>query len=549
MKRRVIVIGLDGATFSLIDPLLEQGKLPSLKDLVNNGIRARLLSTIPYATVPAWPSFMTGKNPGKHGVFDFFTFADGQRRISNSQDIRSLTLWEILSVYGKRSIVMNVPGTFPPARISGVVVSGMLTPTGAAFVSPQGIRAFLDQVTGGYRVNSRSHLSGSRLVEDVYEVTEKQKAGLLALLKHQDWDFAMMMFRATDVIAHHFWEEQDVVRECYQYMDGVVGEIVSALPDATILLISDHGFQGQRKDFHINKWLIDQGYMCIKKGQGTEASRWEEIGRLEGRAELAEIYLQPSRASRALLRLGLTGQKLRKFMPRTWWNALKRSAPRGLRHHIPATADAGYEVDWERTQASGYQLYAMESKAIKVMNLDQASRTRVCAELVDRLAALRDAQTGEPIVRRAYRREELYVGPYVDRAPDVILDLHDGCNITNSFFADDYVTPREHVRGCHHQEGIFVASGNDIESGKELDSPLSLVDVMPTVLHCLGSPVPDDCDGRVLKEVLDADSEVYQRQVLYKAMDWTDHVANGSLPSRDDEQAEIEERLKALGYL
>jgi predicted AlkP superfamily phosphohydrolase/phosphomutase len=549
MKRKVIIIGLDGATFRVIDPLLEKGRLPFMGHLISKGTRARLLSTIPYATIPAWPSFMTGKNPGKHGVFDFFSFAGGQRRISNRQDIRSLTLWEVLSTSDRRSIVMNVPGTFPPAGINGIVVSGMLTPTGATFVSPSQVKEFLDEVTGGYRINSRSQLTGRELIRDVCEVTATQKTGFLALLEREDWDFAMIMFRATDVIAHHFWEEKNAIWECYESIDGAVGEVVAAFPDATTFLISDHGFQGQRNDFHVNKWLIDQGYMRIKKGQGTEASRWEEIGKLEGRAELAEVYLHPSSTSRALLSLGLTGQKLRRLIPRAWWSALKESAPRRLINHIPATADAGYEVDWEHTQASAYQLYAMESKAIKVMNLDQPSRERLCAELVEKLADLGDPQTGGPIVRRAYRREELYVGPYVDQAPDIILDLHDSYNITNAFFADDYVTPREHVRGCHHQEGIFAACGSGIESGKELAFHLSLVDVTPTVLHYLGSPVPEDCDGRVLKEIFSVDSEVYQREVLYEAMDWKEHVVDDSLPHRDDEQAEIEERLRALGYL
>ncbi len=549
MKRRVIVIGLDGATFDLMDPLLEKGALLFMKDLVNNGTKANLLSTIPYATIPAWPSFMTGKNPGKHGVFDFFKFADGQRRISNSRDICSATLWEILTAHGKRSIVMNVPGTFPPVDVNGVVVSGMLTPAGAAFVSPPEVKGFLDEVTGGYRISSRTGLSGLESLEDVYEVTQKQEMGFLALLKSQDWDFAMIMFRATDVIGHHFWEEQDVIRECYQYMDGITGEIVSAFPDATVFLISDHGFQGQLKDFHVNRWLIDQGYMCVKKGQGTEVSRWQEIGRLEGQAELAEAHLQPSSASQILLRLGLTGQRLRKFIPRAWWNALNELVPRTLRDHVPATADAGYEVDWEHTKASAYQLYTMESKAVKVTSLDQPSREGVRGELVKKLAGLRDPQTGGRVVRRVYRREELYVGPYVDQAPDIILDLRDGYNITNAFFAEDYVTPREHARGCHHQKGIFVACGKDIESGKELDSRFSLLDVMPTVLHYLGLPVPDDCDGRVLKEIFDVDSETYQREVVYEKMEWKERIADGSLPHGVEERAEIEERLKALGYL
>jgi len=549
MKRQLIVIGLDGATFDIIDPLIDEGHLPTIADLVSRGTRGRLLSTIPYATVPAWPSFMTGKNPGKHGVFDFFSIAGGRRLLSTSQDIRAQTLWEILSADGKRSIVMNVPGTYPPASINGVIVSGMLTPAGAEFASPPEVKGVLDQATDGYRINSLSHLSGRKLLDDMYEVTEKQKTGFLALLRCEDWDFAMVMFRATDVIPHHFWENQSPVRECYRYIDTFVGEIASAFPHAAIFLISDHGLQGQHKDLHINKWLIDQGYMSIKIGHATEASRWEEIGGLEGRAQLAQSQLHPSNAFRFFLRLGFTGRSLRKVMPRAWWNTLKESVPRSIRDHIPATDAATYDVDWDHTLASAYQLYTRESKAIKIVNLDQRSREAVCAELVEKLGSLRDPQTGGPIVRRAHRREELYAGPYVDRAPDITLDLHDGYNLTNAFFADDYVTSRDQVRGCHHREGIFLACGHDIEHGKGLGYHPSLLDVMPTVLHYLGSPVPNDCDGRVLKETLESDSEPHLREVVYEVMEWEGRVGDGTASYGNDEQAEIEERLRALGYL
>jgi predicted AlkP superfamily phosphohydrolase/phosphomutase len=313
-------------------------------------------------------------------------------------------------------------------------------------------------------------------------------------------------------------------------------------------MISDHGFQEQRKDFHINKWLIDQGYLRIKTGTGTEISRWEEIGRLEGRSEHAAAYMRRSSPSRFLVRLGLTRQKLRKVIPRAWWSFLKGLMP-GLQDRIPESAEASYDVDWEHTQASAYQLFGMESKAVKVTIVDQASREKLCSELVEKLEQLRDPHTGDRFVRRAYRREELYAGPYVDQAPDIVLDLHDGYNITNSFFAADYVTHREQVRGCHHREGIFVASGDGILSGKVLGSPPSLLDVMPSVLHYLGLPIPNDCDGEVLREIFDPDSEVYKREVLREEMLWKERVTDGSLFYDEGERAEIEERLRALGYL
>lgn len=549
MKRKLIIIGLDGATFDVIDPMLADGELPSMARLISGGVRARLLSTIPYATIPAWPTFMTGKNPGQHGVFDFFDHSGPKRRISSSQDIDSPTLWQILGNEGKRSVVLNVPATFPPAPINGVLVTGMLTPSDSRFASPPEVMDFLQREADGYRVNFHSHLTGPSLVADIHEVTEKQQRTFLSLLRQQEWDFAMIMFRATDVIQHHFWGQQDIVRECYRYVDRQIGKIREAFTDADTFLVSDHGFQGQYRDFHINKWLIDEGYMYIQRGQATDLSRWEHIRRLDGRGELAESQLRRSYAARLLLRMGITGHGVRRLLPRSWWRALKKSAPQGLRNHVPASNDLIYDVNWDTTRASAYQLYATESKAIKIANLDGGSRAELAAELADRLEQLRDPDTGTPIVRRAYRREDLYSGPYVDKAPDIILDLHDGYNITNAFFVDDYVTPRDEVRGCHHREGIFVAFGDGVERGKSLTSSPSLMDVMPTALHYLGAGMPADCDGRVLREIFHRCSEPAKRSPRYEAIEQTQVLVAPEGALRDKEEAEIEERLRALGYL
>jgi predicted AlkP superfamily phosphohydrolase/phosphomutase len=359
----------------------------------------------------------------------------------------------------------------------------------------------------------------------------------------------MIMFRATDVIQHHFWDQQEIVRACYRFVDSRIGDILETFPDAATFLVSDHGLQGQHKDFHINRWLVDEGYMFIQRGRTTDLSRWEHIRRLEGRAELAESQLRPSYAARLLLGMGITGHNVRRLLPRSWWRTLKNSVPAGLKHHIPASKDHTYDVDWDRTQASAYQLYATESKAIKILNLDGRSREALCAELVNKLQQLRDPDTGAHIVRRAHRREDLYSGPHMDQAPDIVLDLHDGYNITNAFFADNYVTPRDEIRGCHHREGIFVAFGDGVERGMSLTSAPSLMDVMPTALHYLGAAVPADCDGRVLREIFDRHSEVAKRSTRYEAMEQTEaHTAPRGV-HRDEEEAEIEERLRALGYL
>ena len=263
---------------------------------------------------------MTGMNPGKHGVFDFFKYDDeGKRRIITAMDIFTITLWEILSDSGKHSIIMKVPGTYPPFEINGIIVSGMLTPEEANFVYPPKIKSLLDKISDGYRINENSNYqSNKELIDDVYLVTEKQKKSFLYLLKKEEWDFSMVMFRGTDIIQHHFWEEKEIINKFYQYMDLAIGEIKESFPKAQILIISDHGFQSQRKNFYPNKWLIDKGFMEIKTMDSVD-KRLEEIGKLNGRGELSKR--KKKLQSRSLLKImfekiGFTKTNIKKYLPK-----------------------------------------------------------------------------------------------------------------------------------------------------------------------------------------------------------------------------------------
>jgi len=136
---RVFVVGLDGATFDLIRPWAAAGHLPSLARLMQEGVHGELMSTLPPVTSPAWPSFMTGMNPGKHGVFDFIRRRPGGFDMVNASHIAAKTLWQLLSEAGRRVGVIAVPVTYPPCPVNGFMISDILSPRHAEIAYPPGL--------------------------------------------------------------------------------------------------------------------------------------------------------------------------------------------------------------------------------------------------------------------------------------------------------------------------------------------------------------------------------------------------------------------------
>ena len=270
---RILVIGLDGVTLDLVDLWLDD--LPNLKALRESGAYCPLLSTYPPLTTPAWASFMTGKSPGNHGIYEFF------RRRSNSYsqelntfpDLREVTLWELFSNGGKRVGVVNVPFTYPPPRVGkGFFISGLLTPFGATnFAHPPSILKELEERFGPYRLH-HNEKNPQRLIDELYEVLQYRLESTLYLMREKEWDFFMVHFYGTDTVQHEFWHlcdrthpqftEEDferygnVILEHFKRADAAVGRLITEAGDRTcVIVMSDHGFGKITKFFNVNLWL------------------------------------------------------------------------------------------------------------------------------------------------------------------------------------------------------------------------------------------------------------------------------------------------------
>jgi predicted AlkP superfamily phosphohydrolase/phosphomutase len=543
-KKKVVVIGLDGATFDLLDPLMNLGKMPNLDRLVKNGSSGRLLSTVPPVTGPAWVSFMTGKNPGKHGIFAF------QKRVPRSYtwraihagSIHSETLWSILSAAQRKVVVANVPVTYPPSAVNGFLVSGFLTPDdNCDSTYPASLAEELKSLVGDIKYdvdwrNFASHESAA-LIQDSQRITLNTARMTLHLMERCDYDFLITVFNGPDRLQHSFWKLleplvrqepealsplQESLINCFTKLDIHLGEICQmAGNDATLFIISDHGFHRLEGFFYINHWLQQQGWMQF---HGRPL-----VDRILGILRQADIFTM-----RKYLR--------RRFFPRVAANSF----------------DIGKLIDWSTTVA--YCPPTIEQGIyLNVAGRDPAGVVQPGAEyealreqIMAELKKLKVPTSNRSLVTAVHKREEIYKGDYVDDAPDIVFSMQDyGCAALPGFSNKLYRSTHEektYGTGAHHMQGIFIGAGPDIKSVQHLTN-LNITDLAPTILYSIGLSIPEDMDGRVLQEIFD-DSFIASHPVQLAPLS-SQEAQSQSSPRQlsEAEDLKVKERLRALGYL
>lgn len=277
MSDKTIVIGIDGATFQVMDDLLDGGHLPNIKRVINNGVHGDLRSTLPPSTVPAWPAFYTGKSPSKMGIHRFATLKPESYdfEIVSSDRPESPSIWDYLGEDGRRSLVFNIPTTFPPEKIDGVLVSGLMTPTNATdWAHPDYIQSELEELN--YRISVDDYYDEDhpeRYVEHCHELLDRRTTGVRHVMENEDWDFTFLLLRPTDLLSHPFLGEyindephSDVVPSVYKAVDDAVGELLDG-HEGNVILMSDHGFDYCQEIFQVNNFLKQAGYLDIEDSE------------------------------------------------------------------------------------------------------------------------------------------------------------------------------------------------------------------------------------------------------------------------------------------
>jgi predicted AlkP superfamily phosphohydrolase/phosphomutase len=281
---KVFSIGLDGGTFDLIDPWLREGQLPNIQTLLEHGTRATLQSVILPFTPQAWGSFMTGMNPGNHGVFGFKQKEEGRYSFQfvNNKTIKSKTLWRYLSEHWKKAILVNIPMTYPPEKIDGIIIGGMDAPgIDSGFTFPPEMKEEIFRVVDDYVIHLHvgagyldSDKKRRKAATELIRMAACREKLVLHLMENHPWDFFAVNFSAIDQVQHHFWKYlngrnsfKDVILNVYKRVDQAIGRICRAVPsETTVFLMSDHG-AGAASPYviFIDEWLREQGLLQFRK--------------------------------------------------------------------------------------------------------------------------------------------------------------------------------------------------------------------------------------------------------------------------------------------
>jgi predicted AlkP superfamily phosphohydrolase/phosphomutase len=534
---KTVIIGLDGATFDIITPLSEAGRLPVLTRLMREGARAPLRSTILPNSFPGWASCTTGTSEGMHGVFSPFIknpSSYGVRAMSG-RDIMTRHVWDMLAQQGGRSIVVNVPTTYPPEPLNGMMVTGMLTPGLASeFTYPASLKADLLAALPDYVIEpERIPDKHARAAEFRRSIGVLERA-LKFLMGRGQWDFLMVVFSVLDRAQHDYWADMDskhprhdpktprefreFIYEIYERLDAAVGRLLEELPaDVRVLVVSDHGFCSELYEVRVNELLASTGLLTFKAPSLRRS-----------RARVKEFK---EKVARRLLTARANG------------NVLDRKVQYGS-----AFLD---EIDWSRTRAFFAQdkgvwinLAGRESSGI----VRESEFEDVLCEARDVLVNLRSLDDGETVFEKVMRREEAFNGQWTERLPDlVMIPRRDEYVYNERPSYRDVIVPADSTTGTHSRDGIFIAWGKGIESGASPDARFNLRDVGPTALASLGCPLTVDMDGRALAEVFTDFTEASKHGSSYRDSHMNDLSAEPVYNA--GEEAELRERLRALGYI
>ncbi len=492
---KIVIIGVDGADWRLINPWLKDGHLNHLNEIIDEGTQGILMSTIPPFTLPSWTSIFTGVNPGKHGIADNLIRIGDNARPGVSSYRKAPLLWRLLGDSGLKSIVLNDPVTYPPEPINGVMVTGFLTPPNSdSYTYPLEIRDEIDKASGGYM--PELPLDYDKLIAhdrkrayDYVQCFARKTADLaLYMMKNHEWNTFNVTFTSTDRLQHFYWHDKHLLRKHYVWLDSIIGKLVNlaSKEDADIIVVSDHGFAPVCKSVNVNTILAEEGLIKIRS----------------------------SKLRRSMNKVGLNSESLTDLLQHVkLHNIASKLLPKRLKQTLPPK---------NSKSISGRPIAKLSSSAGIFIEQGLCNNYEAVRSLIiHKLLSLRDCDKN--VMAGVHKREEVLWGPLISRAPDILAIPNEGYFLSTTIGDKIFGEPIQSSSGIrrtgeHRMQGIFIAYGPNIRKRYNLDFNIHTWDIAPTLLHALGLPVPSYMDGLVTKSIFRDGSNPAMRGVVYSGI-------------------------------
>lgn len=528
---RIIIIGLDGATWNIIDPLIMSGELPNLSRLRQSGTSGILRTTQIPVSPSAWTSFMTGRRPENHGIFDFSKRKAGSYdTVPNStKDRIGKTFWKVMGDSGKEVCVINVPMTYPVESVNGIMISGFPTPEELNdFTYP---KELLDELKGEFGPDLRlqpiiGQHDEERFLDEMDLITENTYKVSRYLMDKKNWDLFMTVFVGPDALSHAYWKYMDkshvlynekapqkfknAIENCYRAVDKRIGDLLKSVNEKTaVFVVSDHGFGPLHFGFNLNTWLMKKRYLSLRRGLGTSF-----------RKMTFKMRFSSYNILKILKKLGIIGLAQ---------NEAYSDGGSILTRIYRTMVLSEKDIDWSKTRA-----YEMGNIGQIYLNLvgrepsgiirDDKERSIVVAKIMNDLKEIEHDYCDGPVFDTILEKKEAFPSSTpLDDAPDIIFYRHDIKYSVNRFFefgSKDIFTKTPVWSGTHTPDGIFICSYPGYIMEDQIRKDTSIIDIAPTILSLFGIPISNDTDGAPLKDIFikypDIDRIDIEKQKLKK---------------------------------